>query len=274
MIVCPQCGADNREDLQSCRMCLSPLAEATASRRLTRPPQEFVKTIIETSRIKIECQQCAALNEPGFHFCQQCGTRLPKAELPADSATLEIANLSPATPPAEQKKSPIKKVPVEAPPEPTAPLSRQTIAPESYKTTPANEARLCCPDCNHEVQTGSLFCNLCGARLSVEQTVVMPSPKPPPKFRLRLIVDGEESGEVYELAERTVIGRTKGDVNFPYDDYMSSRHASVSRDGNRFLLKDEGSRNGTFFLLSEEIELKPGDVFMVGKQLFKFEAGE
>jgi len=95
-----------------------------------------------------------------------------------------------------------------------------------------------------------------------------------PTFRLRLIVDGEESDEFYHLGNATIIGRVQGDIHFPNDDYMSSRHASITRKGDRFFLKDDGSRNGTLIRIEGEEELKPGAVFMVGRQLFKFEVNE
>ena len=154
------------------------------------------------------------------------------------------------------------------------PTARRPGYNAAYKPGPASDAALTCPGCDNDLPPGSAFCNRCGTRLSVDQTMVMPSPKPGPRFRLRVIVDGEESEEVYPVDGKTVIGRVKGDINFPYDDYMSSRHASVTRRGDRFTLQDEASRNGTFIMLDGEVELKPGDVFMVGKQLFKFEAEE
>jgi pSer/pThr/pTyr-binding forkhead associated (FHA) protein len=52
---------------------------------------------------------------------------------------------------------------------------------------------------------------------------------------------------------------------------MSGRHARIVRRGASFVLTDEGSRNGTFIRIKGEVELKPGDVILIGKQLFRFE---
>lgn len=237
-------------------MCMTPLSDhddkAQAQPQL---PPELVETLSEKSgdHPKVWCARCDTPNEPGYNFCQRCGWRLAASQVLHEGETVEISNLSHA---------------------PTPRMPNRLEPPDHYKTTPTGNASLLCSNCGSESLPGSLFCNLCGTQLSVDQTVAMPTPKPSPKFRLRVIVDGEESDEVYDLGTRMVIGRVKGDINFPHDDYMSGRHASVRRDGNRFVLKDEGSRNGTFVLLSGEAELKPGDVFMVGKQLFKFEASE
>jgi len=68
-----------------------------------------------------------------------------------------------------------------------------------------------------------------------------------------------------------VLGRVTGDITFPDDDYMSGRHARIVRKGNQFWLTDEGSRNGTFIRITGDVELKSGDMILVGKQLFLFE---
>jgi pSer/pThr/pTyr-binding forkhead associated (FHA) protein len=53
---------------------------------------------------------------------------------------------------------------------------------------------------------------------------------------------------------------------------MSGRHARVIRRGATFVLVDEESRNGTFIKIKGEIELKPGDMVLIGRQLFRFES--
>lgn len=245
MKVCSQCGAENREAAQLCRMCthvLTGLIEESA--RPANEPPEFASTIIGHmhSAAPIECQSCGTPNEEYFNFCQKCGSHLVKDELPEETQTVVIEG----PPPALQKYD-----------------------TDPYRTTPATSAMLQCLNCLNEVAPGSRFCNLCGTPLGAGQPAAAL-----PRFCLRLIVDGEESDEVYQLGPTTVIGRLQGDIHFPYDDYMSSQHASITRRGGQFFLKDEGSRNGTLIIIESEVELKPGSVFMVGRQLFKFESGE
>jgi pSer/pThr/pTyr-binding forkhead associated (FHA) protein len=99
----------------------------------------------------------------------------------------------------------------------------------------------------------------------------MSSVSAPLKARLHLVMEGGQPGEVYDLKEQTVIGRINGDISFPHDGFMSSRHARIVQRGNSFLLVDEGSRNGTFIKIKNEVELKSGDMILIGKQLFRFE---
>jgi pSer/pThr/pTyr-binding forkhead associated (FHA) protein len=101
--------------------------------------------------------------------------------------------------------------------------------------------------------------------------MVMSSQLAPARARLHLVMEGGQAGEVYELGDDTVIGRSNGNVVFPHDGFMSGRHARIARRGGTFVLTDEGSRNGTFVKISGEVELKPGDMILVGKQLFRFE---
>lgn len=101
--------------------------------------------------------------------------------------------------------------------------------------------------------------------------MAMASYRPGTKARLRLIIDDGKAGEEFELGAETVLGRVTGDITFPDDDYMSGRHARIVRVGSRFVLTDEGSRNGTFIRISGDVELKSGDMILVGKQLFRFE---
>ncbi|HXG66568.1 MAG TPA: FHA domain-containing protein, partial [Blastocatellia bacterium] len=60
------------------------------------------------------------------------------------------------------------------------------------------------------------------------------------------------------------------DLTFPHDVYLSGRHARVIERDGRYFLVDQNSRNGTFIRISKEVELKPGDIFLVGKQVFRF----
>ena len=85
------------------------------------------------------------------------------------------------------------------------------------------------------------------------------------------MMEGGQPGEIYQLREDTVIGRSAGDIMFPHDGFMSGKHARVVQRGDTFVLTDEGSRNGTFVRIKGEVELKPGDMILVGKQLFRFE---
>jgi pSer/pThr/pTyr-binding forkhead associated (FHA) protein len=89
---------------------------------------------------------------------------------------------------------------------------------------------------------------------------------------LRLLVQGGGAGPTYEIRNESRIGRTEGTITFPHDQLMSSNHARVFRSGAEYFLIDEASSNGTFIKVKKETKLEPGDVILVGGQLFRFEA--
>lgn len=111
-----------------------------------------------------------------------------------------------------------------------------------------------------------------------QHTIVMsstPVASPPKTGRLLLIMEGGDVGETFPLRPtETGIGRVDGDIKFPHDGYMSSRHARILQRNGRFFLIDNNSRNGTFVKIHQEVELHAGDVVLIGKQLFRFEADE
>ncbi|MGB5035078.1 MAG: FHA domain-containing protein, partial [Blastocatellia bacterium] len=111
-----------------------------------------------------------------------------------------------------------------------------------------------------------------------QHTIVMsstPVASPPKSGRLLLIMEGGDVGETFQLRPtETGIGRVDGDIKFPHDGYMSSRHARILQRNGRFFLIDNNSRNGTFVKIHQEVELHGGDVVLIGKQLFRFEADE
>ena len=85
---------------------------------------------------------------------------------------------------------------------------------------------------------------------------------------VRLLPDGGE--ERVRVGDGLVVGRAEGDVRVPADPYLSGRHAAVCREGGRYALQDLESTNGTFIRISGEIELRPGDVVLIGNQPFLF----
>ncbi|HSB10208.1 MAG TPA: zinc ribbon domain-containing protein [Blastocatellia bacterium] len=231
-------------------MCGAPLTtESTESAPSTKTPGSSLSTTVVFSidpPAKLVCPVCEATNEGDWVFCQQCGSKL--------------------------KATPIPVAPVESD---AAPTEKQTFATtiqaSQLAAKPKPAAGITCPKCSEPLIAEAAFCHKCGQAISTARTIAMSSLKPAQKARLLLIVDGEETGEVFEITGDTVVGRVDGDITFPHDDYMSGRHARIAKRGERFVLIDEDSRNGSFMRIKKEADLKPGDFILLGKQLFKFE---
>jgi ribosomal protein L40E len=211
---------------------------------------------------------------------------LPKPAAPPPSQPVERPSAAP--PPVTEPTAPfVAPPPVSAPPHITAskpaipPATRlgdqppppRITAPGSTTQHVSSVSGVLCSQCGQSNNVGSTFCANCGAPMTFGQTMVMSSQPAVVAVigRLHLVMESGQAGEVYELSDDTVIGRNTGELNFPHDGFMSGRHARIVRQGNAFKLTDEGSRNGTFIKIKGEVELKPGDMILVGKQLFRFE---
>jgi FHA domain-containing protein len=91
----------------------------------------------------------------------------------------------------------------------------------------------------------------------------------------RLVVDhaaGHEPGIAYDLSRPVTLGR--GDVEIQLDDqFASSHHARISRQGHAVVLEDLGSTNGTFLNdepLTGPQPLHDGDRIRIGDSQFTY----
>ncbi|MEB2324377.1 MAG: FHA domain-containing protein [Sorangiineae bacterium] len=98
------------------------------------------------------------------------------------------------------------------------------------------------------------------------------SPKYPSAFRVNQLLEGGAVGmSVCARGSALNIGREDGDLNFPSDVYMSSKHCTIEERDGRFTLTDHDSRNGTYVRVKAERELANGDFVFIGRQLLRVE---
>jgi hypothetical protein len=254
MKTCPNCGAENRQTAAECRMCAAPLEspDHLLSARMETPFSEEmpVSDIISgreprrqrpeasSSTREIVCPGCKGVNELDWVFCQYCGNRLaaPEPSRPQAEAVPVVA-----APPAIESRAAMDKV----------------RAPR-------------CTACGQPGSTGGLYCAYCGRPMSPSAGTEQKQSETGSAI-IQIISEGGQAGESYTVDKAgTLIGRVEGDATFPHDGYLSSRHAQIVARGGRYFLVDLNSRNGTFIRIKDEVELKPGDTFLVGKQLFRF----
>ena len=98
------------------------------------------------------------------------------------------------------------------------------------------------------------------------------SPKYPSAFRLNQLLEGGAVGmTVCTRGASIQIGREDGDLNFPADLFMSSRHCSIEERDGRYHLTDMDSRNGTYVRIKTERALAHGDYVFIGRRLLRVE---
>ncbi|MFY9570758.1 MAG: FHA domain-containing protein [Blastocatellia bacterium] len=296
-IVCPDCDTMNEIGWSFCQQC---------GKRLIKSPQSPSTPDLKMPVGLKTVPEQHAVSDPGFaHDMNTIRDERPQSDHGLKTVAEEGPSTLPGTPPT--KPRPIGAAPSEAPtasvkpvpakPDPLfesptvvipPPIPPGSAAPSASRPDPKpspppasmseqstrpvhSVSGVLCTQCGQANSVGSGFCASCGAPITYGKTMVMSSQRAPIKGRLHLVMEGGQPGEVYELGEDTVIGRSNGEITFPHDGFMSGRHARIIQRDGSFVLTDEGSRNGTFVKINAEVSLKPGDMILVGKQLFRFE---
>lgn len=151
-----------------------------------------------------------------------------------------------------------------------------------------------CPQCGHESREGSNFCPQCGAKLSsgapsetthtipavTEDTRAQATHEFPTEVRhairdlpagsaLLVVEHGPDEGARFLLdTDETSAGRHTDSGIFLDDVTVSRHHATFTRSGRTFSVRDLGSLNGTYVnrrLVEGQVSLRNGDEVQIGK---------
>ncbi len=121
-----------------------------------------------------------------------------------------------------------------------------------------------CGRCGSPVGTATRFCATCGAPVGDP----MPGRRVPPgaprsggSITLVLLDDAGAPAQRFERTARdTTIGRQDGDIRFPDDVFLSPLHAKISWEQDALVVRDLGSRNGTWVFLEAPHRLLSADI--------------
>lgn len=83
--------------------------------------------------------------------------------------------------------------------------------------------------------------------------------------------DGRAAESRLMVGESFDVGRDQGSLVFPTDAFVSGRHCTFFPRGDRVLVKDLGSANGTFLRARGRTTLVHGDLVLIGQQLLRVE---
>jgi uncharacterized OB-fold protein len=298
-VPCPTCQTMNERSWAFCQHCGSKLRPEAAQAPPPPPPERLHQAPATVVVPSIRDNYAAPVSQPQAPPAPSPAPPVepPTTVVPPPSAERQAQRPQPQNPQPQNPQPQNPQVPKPQPQPPQAPpaydVRQPPTAPPTVAEPPPRQGQrlnapsgteqvessppaakipgVPCVQCGYQNAPGSGFCGGCGMPMQVASTIVMSSVQATPKGRLHLIMEGGQQGEVYELKDDTAIGRTMGDISFPHDGFMSSRHARIVRRDDSFVLVDEGSRNGTFIKIKGEVELKPGDMILIGKQLFRFE---
>jgi pSer/pThr/pTyr-binding forkhead associated (FHA) protein len=196
-----------------------------------------------------KCPTCGSDVRPGDNFCLSCGNRLfPSASSPQQSSNL----MSDATVPGQDWSGPSASPPVYGG---WDDVSAKTTAASSSSDLPTMRAD------TSEYTSQPLH-------QKIDQ---------PARFVIRA-----PNGDILQdyLLEKPdiVIGRVpESDISFPEDRLISRMHATVHYEDGHYVLRDEGSANGTLvnnqpLVKMADRTLRNGDEVLIGDHTLTFKA--
>jgi len=156
-----------------------------------------------------------------------------------------------------------------------------------------------CTQCGQQNPDDAHFCARCGAGLTplgggasdstttfalpldgpaeeTHETVVTTADSLPVGSALLVVKRGPNAGSRFLLdADVTTVGRHPDSDIFLDDVTVSRRHADVVREGSGFVVRDQGSLNGTYVNRArvDQATLAGGDEVQIGKYRLVFLAG-
>jgi len=100
----------------------------------------------------------------------------------------------------------------------------------------------------------------------------VPEEQPPP-FEARFVLEtGAAQGTAFPLAHlENSLGGSAAHIGLGEDAFLAPHSATITFVEDRLVLRDEGSANGVYVKIRESAALEPGDLFVAGERLFRFE---
>lgn len=219
------------------------------------------------------CPYCGRDNDPGAQYCMDCGKPMGKSSglkaMAAEAAPVQgtrVVARAPAAPnPAESLACPFCGGSASAA-QPFCPhCGRRLTAPGSGPT---------CARCGSPVRLTTKFCATCGAAVAEvggSRRVGSGASRGGAAITLVLLDDQGVSVQRFERkSPDTTIGRQDGDIRFPEDVFLSPLHAKISWEKDTLVVRDLGSRNGTWVFLEGPHRLVDGDLLLIGSQVVRF----
>ena len=146
-----------------------------------------------------------------------------------------------------------------------------------------------CPECGFQNQEAANYCSKCGALLHTQEGGVETTQTFSPEEGAEMLdaladisvqgpalvvrSGGGRSGETFAALDGvTTIGRSPDCPVFLDDVTVSRNHALVEREGDGWVIIDEGSLNGTYVnrRRGDRVALADGDEIQIGKYKLTF----
>ena len=224
------------------------------------------------------CPYCGRGNDPGALFCVDCGKPMSQSarrKAPAASAgggTGGAASLPDTR--VVARPTVAQGEPISCPFCGSRASGQQPFCPQCGRRLTAPSSGPNCPRCASPVAPGIKFCATCGAPLADVVAARRAASGPSGAGATITLVLLDDLGNPVQRFERTApdttIGRQDGDIRFPEDVFLSPLHAKLSWEHDTLVVRDLGSRNGTWVFLEQAHRLLDGDLLLIGSQVIRF----
>ena len=205
----------------------------------------------------IRCGFCGRENDEQSKFCIDCGS----------------IKVFPVPPPAKPSSMHAERQPgFES-------AHAAKAVPETRVSSPAapkGGAVKPCASCGKARDTALPFCPHCGAHVDrvpgrPSGTTSFSAHGTRTGLKLTLLDQAGEAKKSFALDRgEATFGRSEGDIKFPEDIFLSPMHAHVATRDGVLLVRDLGSRNGTWVFIDGPYRLQDGDTILIGSQLLRF----
>lgn len=217
----------------------------------------------------MRCQFCGWDNPESNKKCEKCGKTLVAENTKANTASPE------APAPAEERRS-----------RPTDRRAGEAFSPKATVREREDLGQGTCPKCGYPLEKGK--CAACGYGVEPDKAEPAPSPsgnlgfaratvrpvrkKDRKSFRLTPL---SESNGTPEGAPLTFEGDSamlnRGNLAPGNATITSHEQARVVLDDGHWYVEDKSELRTTFVQAARRVELCPGDIILMGDQLFRFD---
>jgi pSer/pThr/pTyr-binding forkhead associated (FHA) protein len=258
---CSACGTINPAGMNFCKMCGTslqrPVATPAALAATAAVDPMAAPVTPSSGAMKSTCAACGKQTPSGFAFCQHCGQRLQPAAAAAGAAP-------------SARSAPLGGGAVAVGPtmavNPTPPAG----LPRSVASSLQRAAQAAAED---EALASTMAPT--PAQLPVRKPVAAePAPAPAAVAvgsLVQLNRDGSDGAVTPIVGEAFDIGRTEGSLTYGDDPYLAPRHARLLVQNGKILLRPIDAINGVYMKVHGGCDLQPGDQFLVGKELIRYE---
>lgn len=221
------------------------------------------------------CAFCGRQNEPDAVYCIDCGKPMAKTLASVAAGSGAAAHAAAGSIPGTRVVASSAKGPSACPFCGTTIEGVLPFCGNCGRRLSAPGSGPACGRCASPIAPGTKFCATCGAPVADSTGLMRPSSMPERRadlsFALVLLDDvGTPINRYERKSPHTTIGRHDGDLRFPDDPFLSPLHAKISWEQQSLVVRDLGSRNGTWVFLPEPYRLVDGDLLLIGSQVFRF----